>query len=344
MKNYQEETPITKCILEKGIESEMSQPIDGDIYEIGIKLLFDKKVLKTDHFSSDSLIGISNLCMDKSSRCYIKIAYYNTQIMHILHQAIKKMYLQELAHISFEFDPDLLNENFKETESNKKESKVYLDLKFEINLIKKIEEIDETIKIEGTCMKSEDYLKIDETVIYKINEFDLLGLCVLHKTDANDLFKKGFILTAFKRYHKSISLLIIAQQQTNFNLQLAKEDKLELPEDYQSFLNELSLIKSQLYSNLAACQLKSKKYKMAIINCTKCLELNKINVKALFRRGQCFGHLNEFEKARIDFEAACLLSPDDIEIKKIFNWLQGLEKNFALSQKQYGLNLQKMFK
>lgn len=71
----------------------------------------------------------------------------------------------------------------------------------------------EHLKLEGTWLRPEEFLKIDESKIYKINEYDLYELSEFHKRDANEMFKKGFVLSAFKRYHKSISFLIIAQQQ-----------------------------------------------------------------------------------------------------------------------------------
>lgn len=179
--------------------------------------------------------------------------------------------------------------------------------------------------------------------MYRINEFELADLCDFHKKDANELFKRGFVRTAFNRYHKSISMLIIAQQQADFNRALASEAKVTVPDGHDLLFDRLARTKVQLYSNLSACQLRSKNFQMARLNCSKCLEADPVNVKAMFRRAQACMSLNEFELARSDLNRAGELAPADVEIKRQLIQLKELEKQYALKQKQYALNLQKMF-
>lgn len=215
------------------------------------------------------------------------------------------------------------------------EFKVFYQIKFKDSF--------EGLRLTGTILKPDEYFKINETFIYKINEFELADLCDFHKRDANELFKLGFVRTAFERYHKSISMLIIAQQQADFNRALAKEDKVTLPDGHDLLFDRLIKTKVQLYSNFSACQLRSKNYQMVRVNCSKCLEADPVNVKAMYRRAQACMSLNEFELARDDLNRASELAPADAEIKKQLLKLKEMEKQYALKQKQYALNLQKMF-
>ncbi len=200
---------FTKNTIQEGTEDQL---VYGDVCEVQIKLTFDPQVLRTDSFSSDSLLGTSRLRMHAPTSCFIKLGYFNTQIMRILHEIIQQMKVEEIANVSFELDPDLLDESFKKL-SKPNESKVYLDLSFDINLVRHVKERFEGLKMDGTALSCEECFKINESLIYKVNEFELAELCDFHKRDANELFRHGFVRTAFERYHKAISMLIIAQEQ-----------------------------------------------------------------------------------------------------------------------------------
>jgi FK506-binding protein 4/5 len=74
------------------------------------------------------------------------------------------------------------------------------------------------------------------------------------------------------------------------------------------------------------------------------LELDPTNVKALFRRAQALMSMNDFELAETDLNKASELAPNDADVRKQMVMLKELEKQHAQKQKQYALNLQKMFK
>ena len=94
---------------------------------------------------------------------------------------------------------------------------------------------------------------------------------------------------------------------------------------------------------MAACQLKSNRSDLAIKNCSHCLSIDHTSVKALFRRGQAYANLKDYEKASIDYQNAEQLAPNDTDIKKKISALKELERQYKVSQKQYAQNLQKMF-
>lgn len=61
--------------------------------------------------------------------------------------------------------------------------------------------------------------------------------------------------------------------------------------------------------NNAACKLKLKDYKQAEKLCTKVLELDSNNVKALYRRAQAYIQLVDLDLAEIDIKKALEIDP-----------------------------------
>uniref|UniRef100_A0A3Q2NUQ9 peptidylprolyl isomerase n=1 Tax=Fundulus heteroclitus TaxID=8078 RepID=A0A3Q2NUQ9_FUNHE len=63
--------------------------------------------------------------------------------------------------------------------------------------------------------------------------------------------------------------------------------------------------------NLAMCYLKMHEPAKALENCDKALEMDSANEKALFRRGEALYGINEFERARDDFQRVVQLYPSN---------------------------------
>uniref|UniRef100_A0A453RM24 Uncharacterized protein n=1 Tax=Aegilops tauschii subsp. strangulata TaxID=200361 RepID=A0A453RM24_AEGTS len=63
--------------------------------------------------------------------------------------------------------------------------------------------------------------------------------------------------------------------------------------------------------NNAACKLKLKDYKQAEKLCTKVLELDSQNVKALYRRAQAYTQLADLELAEVDIKKALEIDPEN---------------------------------
>ena len=61
--------------------------------------------------------------------------------------------------------------------------------------------------------------------------------------------------------------------------------------------------------NNAACKLKLKDYKEAEKLCTKVLELESTNVKALYRRAQAYMNMADLDLAEIDIKKALEIDP-----------------------------------
>ncbi|TYI91841.1 hypothetical protein E1A91_D02G023200v1, partial [Gossypium mustelinum] len=75
------------------------------------------------------------------------------------------------------------------------------------------------------------------------------------------------------------------------------------------------LLKVTCNLNNAACQLKLKDYKQAEELCTKVLELESRNVKALYRRAQAYIQLVDLDLAEADIKKALEIDPGNRELK-----------------------------
>lgn len=163
-----------------------------------------------------------------------------------------------------------------------------------------------------------------------------------HKSDANQLFKLGRVRTAFKRYKKSIDYLIIARELVEEKIKTFNEMAEENPDpsELQQLKEKLVQAQAQVYSNMALCQLKTKRFDLAWLNCTKCLEIDAKNVKALFRRGQARTCLKDYDDAIVDFRRVLELDADNQEARTSLANCERLKKDY---EKELASNLKKMF-
>ena len=63
--------------------------------------------------------------------------------------------------------------------------------------------------------------------------------------------------------------------------------------------------------NNAACKLKLKDYKQSVKLCTKVLDADSKNVKALYRRAQAYIQLVDLDLAELDIKKALEIDPDN---------------------------------
>ncbi|KAL7116171.1 hypothetical protein ACP275_04G226500 [Erythranthe tilingii] len=117
------------------------------------------------------------------------------------------------------------------------------------------------------------------------------------KEEGNALFKAGKYLRASKRYEKAAKFI---EYDTSFSEEEKKQSK---------------LLKVTCNLNNAACKLKLKEYKQAEKLCTKVLELEGTNVKALYRRAQAYMNMADLDLAEIDIKKALEIDPDNRDVK-----------------------------
>jgi hypothetical protein len=204
----------------------------------------------------------------------LKVGWFKTGVQRFVSRALGTMRLSEVCELSFELDPD-------------GSACSTFDCKFRIELT----DIDRTERVPSLLNINAD------------NVQSFIDLIKSHKAEANLLFTANRAIVSFYRYNTAIRYLIIVEDSLKA---MAEHHKTE----YKPIVEAL---KSQLYLNIAACQLKySKKNAENIVqNCTKCINLNQSLVKAYYRRSQAYCLMNEFESARKDLESALKLETSD---------------------------------
>ncbi|XP_057534692.1 peptidyl-prolyl cis-trans isomerase FKBP62-like [Amaranthus tricolor] len=137
------------------------------------------------------------------------------------------------------------------------------------------------------------------------------------KEEGNALFKAGNYVRASKRYEKAVKFV---EYDTSFSDDEKKQSK---------------ALKITCNLNNAACKLKLKDYKQAEKLCTKVLELDSMNVKALYRRAQAYGNLADLELAEFDIKKALELDPDNRDVKLEYKRLKEKMKEYNKRDAQF---------
>ena len=294
-------TNFTKIITKQGESS--SRPTEGCTCTIICKVLSSHPKLTNSH------VGI---LLDKNVQ--IKLGYFNTEISRYLQVAIETMKINEVAEISFE-----MNEKLIFPDQNNVKAFIFLDLKFQVELI------------------HVDYTNSDKAHLMNIDQ--LYDLALMHKNDANQIFKSNLYLTAFYRYQTAIRYLIIAQQldKSEHDHEKTKVNE-EVCSDHKKKILEL---KSVLYLNISACQLKYPDNSQNVIkNCSKCLEIDAHNVKALFRRALGYIEISEFDKAIEDLKLALSYESNNKVVEEKLRQIESIKKK---NDEKMSSNLRKMF-
>ncbi|XP_072992366.1 70 kDa peptidyl-prolyl isomerase-like [Typha latifolia] len=147
------------------------------------------------------------------------------------------------------------------------------------------------------------------------------------KEEGNVLFKLRKYARASKRYEKAAKFI---EYDNSFNDEEKKQSK---------------VLKITCNLNDAACKLKLKDYKQAEKLCTKVLELDSRNVKALYRRAQAYIQLADLDLAELDIKKALEIDPDNKDVRLEYKALK--EKIKELNKKDakfYGNMFAKMSK
>ncbi|KAL9669303.1 hypothetical protein QQ045_006847 [Rhodiola kirilowii] len=91
--------------------------------------------------------------------------------------------------------------------------------------------------------------------------------------------------------------------------------------------------------NNAACKLKLKEYKEAEKLCTKVLELESTNVKALYRRAQAYINLGDLDVAEFDVKKALELDPENRDVKMEYKVLKEKMREYNKKQAKFYGNM-----
>ncbi|KAL9361277.1 hypothetical protein Peur_044062 [Populus x canadensis] len=157
-----------------------------------------------------------------------------------------------------------------------------------------------------------DFIK--EKPFWKMDTHEKLEASERKKLDGNVLFKAGKFWRASKKYEKAAKYIEFDHAFTDEEMCLAKSLRLSC------------------YLNNAACKLKSGEFLEASRLCTKVLELDPLNVKALFRRSQAYLKTSELEKADADIKKALAIDPNNREVKLGFKELKDKQREYEKYQ------------
>ncbi|CAL5214060.1 unnamed protein product [Lathyrus oleraceus] len=141
------------------------------------------------------------------------------------------------------------------------------------------------------------------------------------KEEGNALFKAGKYERASKRYEKAIKYI--------------EYDSAFIDEEKQ----KAKLLKITCNLNNAACKLKFKDYKQTEKLCTKVLELDSRNVKALYRRAQAYIHLVDLDLAEMDIKKALEIDPDNRDVKNEYKILKEKVREYNKKDAQFYGNI-----
>uniref|UniRef100_A0ACD5Y8V9 Uncharacterized protein n=1 Tax=Avena sativa TaxID=4498 RepID=A0ACD5Y8V9_AVESA len=139
---------------------------------------------------------------------------------------------------------------------------------------------------------------------WDLNNAEKIEAAGAKKEEGNALFKSSKYARASKRYEKAAKFI---DYDTSFS-----EDEKKLSKQLKITCN----------LNNAACKLKLKDYKQTEKLCTKVLELDSQNVKALFRRAQAYTQLADLELAEVDIKKALEVDPDNRDVKLTYKTLK----------------------
>ncbi|KAL1521202.1 hypothetical protein AB1Y20_022753 [Prymnesium parvum] len=147
------------------------------------------------------------------------------------------------------------------------------------------------------------------------------------KDEGNAHFKAGEYVAAMTAYHQ-IFLYVHGFSEGAASPAFPGQTTRPVSAAEMAQIRELKLAH---FSNLALCHLKLGNVPKAKVNCSKALQIDPKNVKALFRRGKCHAAVGALDEAKADWEAVLQMDPQN---KEAIRELQALKSRFASHRKK----------
>eukprot|EP00253_Pinus_taeda_P013632 PITA_13632 len=136
------------------------------------------------------------------------------------------------------------------------------------------------------------------------------------KEDGNALLRAGKYLRASKKYDKAI-LSGSAAKCIEYDNAFSEDQK-----------QQTKALKVTCNLNNAACNLKLKEYREAAKLCSKVLEVDSKNVKALYRRAQAYIETADLDQAESDLKKALEIDPSNRDVKMEYKTLKEKQKEY----------------
>ncbi|GAA0154326.1 chaperone [Lithospermum erythrorhizon] len=206
------------------------------------------------------------------------------------------------------------------------EEQVIVGLDRTASTMRKGEQASVTIKPEYGfgCVEVKGDLAVvpaNSTIIYEVEMLDFTRekapweLCNNERIEAadkkkeegNELFKTGKYERAGKKYEKAMGYI---------------SEDLSFAEDEQKLVKSLSV---SCWLNCAACRLKLNNFQEAVKLCSKVLDVEYGNVKALYRRAQAYIESADLHLAELDITKALEIDPQNRGLKLLQKKLKQLQ-------------------
>lgn len=159
-----------------------------------------------------------------------------------------------------------------------------------------------------------DFIK--EKNFWELDNPERIEFAQKKKEEGNVLFKSGKYERAEKKYEKAA--FYINEDVSSGPL---KRD-LSFGDDEKKLVKELRV---SCWLNSAACSLKLENFREAIRLCSKVLDVESYNVKALYRRAQAYMGTSDLISADVDIKRALESDPQNREVKQIQKELKQLQ-------------------
>ncbi|GLJ43337.1 hypothetical protein SUGI_0900200 [Cryptomeria japonica] len=143
-----------------------------------------------------------------------------------------------------------------------------------------------------------------EKKAWEMNPLEKIEAAKQLKEDGNNLFKIGKYQRAAKKYDMATNYV---EHEEEFN-----------PEDRK----QTKALKVSCCLNNAACCLKLKDFKGAIKLCSKVLQHESQNIKALYRRAQAYMETEDLDLAELDIKKAQEIDPQNREVRLEYKTLK----------------------
>lgn len=167
--------------------------------------------------------------------------------------------------------------------------------------------------------------------IYEWSAGEKCTIAQKHKDKGVELFKGNRFKDASHRFSRALKLVLSIPIPVD-----------EIPKDVDGVeLQELYKLHANLYNNLASCYSKEKQYDAVLELCTKVLEIQKDDVKALYKRGCAYIEMKNYEKAHKDLTELLTLECENKAAKEKLKLV-----NLSLCQEEAKFNtmVKKMFR
>lgn len=163
---------------------------------------------------------------------------------------------------------------------------------------------------------------------------EVLAAAEVLKGIGNEQFKAQNYELAKNKYTKTLRYLNQSDsdgETTSSDEEVEKAEKVKKENIQEEKIQSLTI---SCLLNRAFCQIKLGDHGEAVADCNKVLDVDDKNVKALYRKGQAYMNMKDFDQAMVGFQAAAKLEPNDKSIKNEMARLKKLMEEHRNKEKQ----------